>query len=66
MSYADHETIIQRERVIHTIGNLTLLNSRLNAALSNGPWDSKREGLAEHSVLFLNNRPREQGPRSLE
>ena len=59
---ADHETIIQRERVIHTIGNLTLLNGRLNSALSNGPWDRKRKGLADHSVLFLNKRLVNKGP----
>ena len=44
----------ERDRVIHTIGNLTLVNKRLNPALSNGPWESKREILDEHSTLFLN------------
>ena len=60
---ANSEAIIHRERVIHTIGNLTLLNGRLNASLSNGPWDSKRDGLAEHSVLFLNKRLVNKGPQ---
>ena len=45
-----------RNRMIHTIGNLTLTDGRLNSALSNAPWESKREALAKHSVLLLNNR----------
>src|SRR5581483_7668104 len=44
----------ERSRLVQTIGNLTLLNDRLNPALSNGPWDAKREGLQAHSVLHLN------------
>ena len=43
-----------RDRVIHTIGNLTLVNSRLNPTLSNAPWESKRGTLQDHSTLFLN------------
>lgn len=45
---------VDRDRIIQSIGNLTLVNERLNPALSNGPWESKREGLGRHSVLFLN------------
>ena len=48
---AAHE---RRNRLIHTIGNLTLVNDRLNPALSNDPWDRKKATLADHSVLFLN------------
>ena len=44
----------RRNRLIHTIGNLTLVNDRLNPALSNAPWDPKKAALADHSVLFLN------------
>jgi len=44
----------ERDRVIQTIGNLTLVNEKLNPALSNAPWPSKREELAKHSVLHLN------------
>jgi hypothetical protein len=49
-----------RRRLIHTIGNLTLLNNRLNPLISNGPWldgdgdGGKRRAVAEHSVLHLN------------
>lgn len=46
----------ERDRLIHTIGNLTLLTSRLNTKVSNGPWlggAGKKEGLAAHDVLLL-------------
>jgi Protein of unknown function (DUF1524)/Restriction Enzyme Adenine Methylase Associated len=46
-----------RDRIIHTLGNLTLLTGRLNSKVSNGPWlgsDGKRQGLQDHSVLMLN------------
>ena len=52
----------RRERMIHTIGNLTLVNGRLNSALSNAPWRKKKEALADHSVLFLNKRLVNDGP----
>jgi hypothetical protein len=29
---------MHRERVLHGLGNLTLVNDRLNPTLSNGPW----------------------------
>ena len=45
---------VDRDRIIQSIGNLTLVNKQLNPALSNGPWESKRKGLGKHSVLFLN------------
>jgi hypothetical protein len=46
-----------RERRLHTLGNLTLLTGKLNSKVSNGPWigqDSKKAGLESHDVLFLN------------
>jgi len=46
-----------RERIIHTLGNLTLLTGKLNSKVSNGPWtglEGKQEGLEKHDVLFLN------------
>ena len=60
---ADDEAVVNRDRVIHTIGNLTLVNGRLNSSLSNAPWASKRETLSEHSVLFLNKRLVNKGPK---
>ena len=47
------EAIAHRNRAVHTIGNLTLVNKRLNSSLSNGPWIEKRQALADHSVMFL-------------
>lgn len=44
----------RRDRLIHSIGNLTLVNQRLNSALSNAPWEQKQGTLAQHAVLFLN------------
>jgi hypothetical protein len=48
---------VQRDRLVHTIGNLTLLTGRLNSKISNGPWSGeggKREALQRHDVLLLN------------
>lgn len=45
---------IDRDRVLHTLGNLTLVNGRLNPKLSNGPWSDKCDSLSEHTVLHLN------------
>ena len=58
----DDEARENRERTIHTIGNLTLVNGRLNASLSNAAWYSKRKALAEHSVMFMNKRLVNDGP----
>lgn len=47
----------ERESLIHTLGNLTLLTSRLNSKASNGPWTGvggKRATLEMHDVLFVN------------
>ena len=47
-------TEVERDQLIHTIGNLTLLTGRLNSKVSNGPWIGKRAALKEHDVLKLN------------
>jgi hypothetical protein len=44
----------RRNAHVNLLGNLTLVTGPLNAAMSNGPWPVKREGLDEHSVLLLN------------
>jgi alkylated DNA nucleotide flippase Atl1 len=41
---------------IHRLGNLTLLTKSLNSKVSNGPWSTKRDGLANHDTLLLNSR----------
>ena len=50
----EEEARQERNRLLHTIGNLTLVTGRLNSRASNAPWERKRETLGEHSVLFLN------------
>jgi hypothetical protein len=45
---------LERERLLHSLGNLTLVTGRLNPSLSNGSWATKRDELAEHTVLHLN------------
>jgi len=49
-----HERISERERLKHTIGNLTLVTKKLNPSLSNDPWENKQLGFQEHSTLHLN------------
>jgi hypothetical protein len=46
----------RRVEHIHRLGNLTLVTSSLNPALSNDPWGAKRGELAQHSALRLNAR----------
>ena len=50
----------KRSRAIQTLGNLTLLNGQLNAALSNSPWATKRKEIQKSDNLFLNRRLLEQ------
>ena len=44
----------ERNSALKTLGNLTLLNGRLNASISNGPWSQKRAAIQESDNLFLN------------
>jgi uncharacterized protein with ParB-like and HNH nuclease domain len=46
--------IIRRNRMLHTIGNLTLLTQSLNSHVSNGPWEQKRKALQDKSLLIMN------------
>ncbi|MDE0498394.1 MAG: DUF262 domain-containing protein [Acidimicrobiaceae bacterium] len=39
---------------LHTLGNLTLANDKLNPAMSNSAWTLKRSELGKHSNLHLN------------
>lgn len=51
-----------RDHIVHTIGNLTLVTKRLNSTLSNAPWHEKRKTLGKHSILFLNKTLRDDAP----
>jgi uncharacterized protein with ParB-like and HNH nuclease domain len=48
------EAAEERDRIIHTIGNLTLVTRKLNPSVSNGPWELKRKEIAAHSALAMN------------
>jgi len=44
----------ERDDLINTIGNLTLLTRELNPSVSNGAWLRKRTEILKHSALNLN------------
>jgi hypothetical protein len=49
-------TDLERDRLVQTLGNLTLLSTKLNSSVSNGPWlgeDGKKAALNEKDVLLL-------------
>jgi uncharacterized protein with ParB-like and HNH nuclease domain len=43
-----------RDNMLHTVGNLTLLTGSLNSSVSNGPWQGKVRAIVEDSDLRLN------------
>lgn len=47
------EARAERDRLIDTIGNLTLVTQKLNSTLRNAPWPKKRKLFDERSVLEL-------------
>lgn len=54
---ADCETVEDRSRAIQYLGNLTLLTTKLNSRVSNGPWlgtEGKKSALHGQSSLLLN------------
>ena len=52
----DDEQVAEYERnqLVHTIGNLTLLNAKLNGSVSNKPWPDKKAEFLKYAVLNLN------------
>jgi Protein of unknown function DUF262/Protein of unknown function (DUF1524) len=50
----DEEAIAERNERIDRLGNLTLVTSGLNSSLSDSAWPIKREALAKHSQLLVN------------
>jgi hypothetical protein len=50
----EEEARLEREARINRLGNLTLLTQKLNSAVSNGPWSTKRLELAQRSQLLIN------------
>jgi hypothetical protein len=51
----------EREAQLQTIGNLTLLTTKLNSSVSNGPWTLKSQELTKHDVLLINKQIQELG-----
>jgi hypothetical protein len=54
---------VNRDRLVHTLGNLTLLTQKLNSSVSNGAWsrlndegvdEGKRDAILLHSNLGIN------------
>jgi len=45
---------MERDSLVHTLGNLTLLTHNLNAAVSNGPFSVKMPAIRAHASLALN------------
>jgi hypothetical protein len=59
---ADLAAEVERDAHVNRLGNLTLITSSLNSAVSNGPWagdKGKRAQLEKHDVLLINRRIRE-------
>lgn len=55
---------LERDSLVQTLGNLTLLSTKLNSSVSNGPWlgeDGKSAALTEHDVLLLNKKVQDAG-----
>ncbi len=46
--------ITRRQRLKHTLGNLTLLTKPLNSTVTNGPFEQKRHEIDKHTMLQLN------------
>lgn len=47
---------LERDKEVHTLGNLTLLSSKLNSSVSNSAWKDKKKAVNEHDLLQLNKR----------
>ena len=44
----------ERDSLLHTFGNVTLLTQPLNSSVKNAPWDQKRPEICKQSALALN------------
>lgn len=49
-----YHIIQNRNKILHTIGNLTILTSSLNPSVRNSSFDVKKSALANHSTVLLN------------
>lgn len=51
---ADSELVRERENLIHTIGNLTLVTSKFNSSIKNSSWQDKKAKIEKKSRLGFN------------
>ncbi len=61
LEYERNQAIELRDRLIHTLGNLTLIRSGLNKRASNQAWDKKLNLIEKSDNLFLNRKIRNAG-----
>lgn len=54
VSSEEEDATERRNSLIHTLGNLTLVNGSLNSSMKNGPWHLKREAIRQSDNLFIN------------
>ena len=45
---------LERDRAVHTLGNLTLLTSKLNSKVSNSAWTEKKKHIEDRKSTRLN------------
>ncbi len=45
------EALARRNRLVHAVGNLTLLTQKLNSDVSNGDWPTKTAALMKHATM---------------
>lgn len=55
---------LERDRTLHTMGNLTLATSSLNSTMQNHAWEHKFDHLSENSTLLLNKKILSSTPRA--
>ncbi len=54
LAHASETAEAARDRLVHTIGNLTLVTQSLNSAISDDPWSEKRPEIQKHSLTPIN------------
>ena len=50
----EQEQKTRRQKLLHSLGNLTMLTQPLNSEVSNGPFSAKRPEITKQSLLILN------------
>ncbi len=53
-----------RDNLVQTLGNLTLLTTKLNSSVSNAGWETKNIELTSHDVLLTNKKIQEMADTS--